>query len=680
MARPSRTAGIGLAALLFTTPATAQTVIGYQLGVIQTAGGTFGDDNNPLLDANPDNPAAVQQIQGVQLSTTVSGNVTADIVTNTLNHGLALGVAYTQLFPFAVPETAQATLRDRLSTVNAVAAYLARIQEARWGLQFGAGYTFGLNGRLQNGAAGGVTGDDAGTLPAANAGAFAFNARTHTFAAQIQHTLNRRRWDLLSGVNYTYTINGLFTLAAGGFGAQNAAGAVGTNVGAFIPQNVHALTPQLEYRRRFDARNTFILSGSAALSVTEEVEDQVVTDENGRLTIVPAQFQIPSTIVNTLDATWTYNATLERVFGATANAVFGLRPPTDPNGMPIPESSYRSDTFIWTLRAFYQDLLPLETRLTIGAGVAQATLFQPPLGVPGDPELFEPVRSNLTPIADITLQRRFEPVEVSLIAARAVGVGAFGASAIVTDNAALVFTHVSRWEMPLTTTVGFNAQRTRAVGQELFRGVAPNDPIAVAFNNQGYGAVAQIAYPLYRDDPFAFDVTASYNFTYNDLDPEDVTGFEPIRQHIALLALRGTFGRGAAQQAVGAGGRRDTDELDAFSANPRDGAPLVTQRLLTQGAPMLDRGSRPGLPPEPTRRDSRQQYQQDLRQETLDREARERSDAVLGEGTYAEEEARKQKAERERQERAEEERKREFEPWPMDAVPLPQSEPEAAPR
>ncbi|MEQ9498277.1 MAG: hypothetical protein RIT81_15500 [Deltaproteobacteria bacterium] len=680
-----------VASLLVATPASAQTVFGYQLGVVQSAGGTFGDPVNPLLvqqgqDGEENLPADnVQQVQGVQLNTTVTANVTLDAVTDLINHGLVLGAAYTQLLPFAVPEDAQATLRERQSTFNATAQYLARVQEAQWGLQFGAGYVFSLNGRLPTAATGQVGQAADATTPATSFGLFALNAQAHTFNAQLQHTLNRARWDLLSGVGYTYAVNGLFTLAAGGVGAQNQAAqngqiGVGTNLGGFILQNAHTITPQVEYRRRVNARNTLTLRANAAATITVAPEDRVIV-EGINTTPIAAQIALPPTLVNNAEALWTYNANNERQFGGAVSGTFGLRVPVDGNFNAIPGASLGPDTVIWTARGFYQDLLPLETRITLGVGVAQATLIQPPIGAPGDPATFEPVRSNLTPLADATLRRRFEPVDVALAVGRAVGVGAFGASAVVTDTAALTFTHVTEWEMPLTTTVGFNAQRTQAVGQDLFRGVDPRDPVVAAFNNQGFGAIANIAYPIFREDPFAFDLNASYSFTYNDLDPTDAQGLEPIRQHLALLAIRGTFGRGAAQQAVGAGGRRDTDELDAFSANPRDGSPLITQRLLGQGAPVLQRGERPGLPPrEAGRRDSRQQYQQSLRQEQLEQEARDRSTAVQGIGSYYEEEQRRLEAERDKQEEAAEQRDRDaFSNWPTDSVALPEDAPPPPP-
>lgn len=688
MPRPARIL-IVLASLTSAAPASAQTVIGYQLGVVQTAGGTFGDPINPLLDAQAD--TTVQQVQGVQLSTGVTGNVTLDAVTALINHGLVVGAAYTQLFPFAVPEgPGNETLREQQSTFNATAQYLARIQEATWGLQFGAGYIFSLNGRLPTGATGGVNPNVGGTTPATDFGLFQLNAQAHTFNGQVQHTLNRARWDLLSGVGYTYAINGLFTFAAGGIAAQQNAGpqvGAGTNAGGFVPQTVHTLTPSIEYRRRINARNTLTLRANSALAYTLPAEDIVTVDpDTGVTTIVVGQIALPPTLINTGEATWAYNANNERQIGGTATGTFGMRTPTDDRLEPVPGAGLEPDTFIWQARAFYQDLLPLQTRITIGAGVAQATLIQPPVGAGGDPATFQSVRSSLLPVVDATLRRRFEPVDVALAVGRAVGPGAFGVSAVVTDTAALTFTHVTEWEMPLTTTIGFNAQRTQGVGQDLFgTGAPPNDPnarrIVAAFNNQGYGAVANIAYPIYREDPLAFDLAASYSFAFNDLDPDGELMQTPIRQHLALFALRGTFGRGAAQQAVGAGGRRDTDELDAFTANPRDGSPLVTQRLLGQGAPMLSRGDRPGLPPrDEGRRDSRQQYQQSLRQEQLEREARERSDAVQGIGTYQEEEARRQREEREKQERALEQRDRDlFNGWPQDSVALPEKAPPPPP-
>jgi hypothetical protein len=148
----------------------------------------------------------------------------------------------------------------------------------------------------------------------------------------------------------------------------------------------------------------------------------------------------------------------------------------------------------------------------------------------------------------------------------------------------------------------------------------------------------------------------------------------PLLTHVGLFTIRGLWGRGPAQRAVGAGGVVSTDELDAFSQNPLTGAPLVTQRLMNQGARFLDQGRRPGEGPE-QRRDSRQAFQQSLRQQKLEEEAKKRSDLVQSVGTYQDDERRAQERAREEQKKKESERTREFGEWPMDVVPLP-TEPE----
>lgn len=675
---------LAIAAILISSPASAQTILGYQLGIVQSAGGTFGDPINPLIIEGQDAGDAVQQIQGVQLNTTLVGNLTVDINSNSLQHGFVFGVAATQLLPFATPEEQAGLLDQQLTTLNANATYLARYTAARWRLQFGAGYNFGLNGRIPNGADGAVGAAAAGAiLPEFQAGFFAFNAQTHALNAGLQYQLNRNRWDLQAALDYNYTINGLFTLAAGGLGGGGGIGGgalgAGTNIGAFIPQNVHTITPQIQYRQRLTARDTITVNANSVLAITQEALDDVDITTATTTVIVPAVPALPATLINNLTVEYTHNPNQERQFGANATATYGMRVPTDQFAIPIAGGGFRGDTIIWQVAALYRDTLPLQTRIQATAGVAQATLLLPPLGIAGNPDDFDPVVSNLQPIFNVTLQRRFNPVEVALTAGRAVGVGAFGASALIADNAALTFTHVTEWEMPLTTTVGFNVQRTKGVGAELFRNVNVNDPIVVAFNNQGAGANVQLALPLYREDPLAFDLAGTYNYAYNDLDPNDVNpDIAPIEQHVALLSLRGTFGRGAAQAAVGAGGRRDTDELDAFSADPRNGSPLITQRLLQQGAPVMERGDRPGLPPR-QRRDSRQAYQQSLRQEALEREARERSDAIQGVGSYEDEEKRRLEEEKKRQERAKEEREQD-EAFPDTGVALPPASPPPPPK
>jgi len=94
--------------------------------------------------------------------------------------------------------------------------------------------------------------------------------------------------------------------------------------------------------------------------------------------------------------------------------------------------------------------------------------------------------------------------------------------------------------------------------------------------------------------------------------------------------------------------------------------------LVQQGARnFAPPGQRPGQAPE-ARRDSRQAYQQSLRQQKIEQDARERSAAVQGTGSYQDEERRAQERDKKAAEAREEERRRSFGEVPFEAVPLPE--------
>ncbi len=709
--RWARGALVGVAAFLMPGLATAQVVVGYQLGLTQSVGTTVGDDLNTqtLLaqqnqqnqaNVNADNPggAAAQQpavnaetagltvsaLQGVQLNTQATANLTLDIVTRTFNHGFVLGLAVGQLVPVGVPESEievageavdiNAQLRERITTVQATATYLARLQLATWSLAMGANYAFGLNGRLNNGASGGVGGGaGVGTLPAAQAGAFAFNGVTHTAGGLMQLQITKQRWDLVFGTNYTYSQNGIYTLAAGALGGQGQAGAAATNLGAFIPANLHAITPTLVTRARLGRRGLFTIDANTTYYVADEIQDDIEVLADGTTIVTRGPPPPPETLINNLRLEYAHQFGRDRTIGVDVQTTLSFRVGTDAQGIELPGVGLATDSLIYTPRAFYRDTLPWELRINAAVGAAQATLFQAPLGgAGGDPDAFEPVRSNWEPVGTLTLQRRLDPIDVTLVASRGVGVGARGASAIVAEAGALTFQHVADFgERRLVSNIGFNANRTQGVGQDLFQGFDANDPLVAAFNNYGFGATAGFAMPILISGPFSVDGVLTYNFNWVNTDPNDTTGIPPLLTHVGLLTIRAVFGRGTAQGASGAGGRVDSDELDAFSANPATGAPLLTQRLLRQGAP-LQTGERPGEAPA-ARRDSRQAYQQSIRQQRIEQEARERAGAMMGTGTSAQEEKRALEREKAEQEKREEERSRDFGEWPSEAVPLPET-------
>jgi hypothetical protein len=226
-------------------------------------------------------------------------------------------------------------------------------------------------------------------------------------------------------------------------------------------------------------------------------------------------------------------------------------------------------------------------------------------------------------------------------------------------------------ERRLVTTAGVNVNRTRGVGQELFALPAEATVVAAAFDNDGLGANLGMTLPVWSAGDLSVDAALAYNFNRVMVGLQ-VPGLPPeLVTHVGLFTLRGLFGRGTAQGAVGAGGRTDADELDAFSADPRSGAPLITARLLRQGAPMIDPTPRPGA--EATgRADSAQAYRQSLRQQGIEREARARAGAIESVGSYQDEERRALEREKAELQRRREERTRDFGEWPGEpAKPAP---------
>lgn len=660
------------ALLVLLAPATAagqQSVVGYQLGVTQSAGTTIGDiqvavADDPTLQqgvAVDQDQAVVSQVQGLQLTTTANGNLTLDVATRTLNHALALGVGFAQLVPTLLPRdedgnVQQGVVADATTTFQANFNYLALIQRPTWGFSLGAGYGFGLNGLLQNGADGRVQGVQAGAqnnVPGQQVGAFSFNGQTHNVNGLLIYQLTPSlRWDFTLQGNYNYTRNGVFTLAAGALGQQNQANAAATNLGAFVPATVHTITPSANLRARVGLRGQFDANALVAYTLAEEVDDSVTITGTTTQVFRAAQ-PPPATLLNQLTLQYAYNPNDDRSFGIQGIGSLNYRVPTDAQGIELAGAGLSTDTLITTARVFYSDLLPWEVRITIGAGASQAHLFQAPLGAQEDLETFEPIRSNWEPIFDLTLNRRFDPVDVSLLANRTVAVGALGVSAIVTENANLVFNYLADFgEVSPQLTVGFNANRVRGVGRDLFNIPNPNDPAVLAFNNQGFGVNVGLNIPLFESGGLSFDLAATYNFNYVDPDPDGALNLDPLATHTAIGTLRGLYGRGTAQRAAGAGGRSLSDELDAFTADPATGSPLLSNQLMEAGDP-LQLGRRVGRPPEP-RRDSRQAYQRQIQQQAAEQAAREKAGVVQSVGTVQEEARRA--AEEEARRKAEEEK------------------------
>ncbi len=644
-----------------------QTVVGYQLGVSQSAGTTLGDiqvvtpqlqdPQGQQVQVDP-NQAAVAQTAGLQLTTAVNGNLTLDIATSTFNHAFVLGLGAAQLIPTLVPtdedgNVQQGVVADRTTTFQVNANYLAILQRATWSFALGLGYGFALNGLLGSGADGRLQGGQLGTagnnVPGAQAGAFSFNGQTHTANGRLTLQLTPSlKWDLTLDGNYSYTRNGIFTLAGGALGAQNQVGAAATNLGAFVPATIHTVQPALRFRRLLGRRGQLDVDAVVTYTLAEQIDDRVTV--TGTTTqIFRAAAPPPTTLLNQLTLQYTYNMNDDRAFGLQAIGALNFRVPTDAQGFVLAGQGISSDTLIYTFRAFYTDVLPWELRVTLGAGAAQANLFQPPLGAQAALDDFEPVRSNWEPIADLSIARRFDPVDITLFGQRAVATGALGISAIVTESANLVFAYTGSFgEFRPQVAVGFNANRVRGVGRELFPTANPNDPAVLAFNNQGFGANVNLTLPLFEAAGLSFDLTGTYAFNYLDPDPDGVLNIDPLVTHAIVGTLRGIYGRGTAQVAADVGGRTLEDELDAFTADPVNGSPLLSNQLMNAGDP-LQQGRRVGRPPE-QRRDSRQAYQQAIQQQAREQKAREQSGVLQSEGTTQEEARRAAEAEQKRKE------------------------------
>jgi hypothetical protein len=197
----------------------------------------------------------------------------------------------------------------------------------------------------------------------------------------------------------------------------------------------------------------------------------------------------------------------------------------------------------------------LQVRASLGA--SQASLLQAPFGVGGDPAAFDAVRSAWIPVGELNLVRRFEPFDVNLVLTRNVGVGALGASAIVAEAVGLVINWVGDFgDRRLVTALGVNANRTRGVGQDLFTLPAEATALVAAFDNDGLGANAGVAMPLWTSGDFSVDANLAYNFNRVVIG-RPVPGLPPeLVTHVGLFTLRGLYGRGTAQDAAGAGPRR----------------------------------------------------------------------------------------------------------------------------
>jgi hypothetical protein len=694
--------------LVFLAPLSAHAYdlrFGYQIGASQSAGTTISDNEDllaPAVTIGPDGQMMLSRdattgssarLQGVQLTTAVNAALSLDLLTSSVDHAFVVGGQFSQLIPTGVPDDAQAALNQRLNTITANAQYLGRIQRPLWGAAFGGGYILTSNGRSCSAADGGV--DAICPRPEINnqVGTYVITGLVHQATGTGQIQLTRRRWDLNFQTTYTLTQNGAYNLAPGPPG-QQAVNIAGTNLGGFLRATTHAIAPLLVYRQRAGRSGLVTVSALSTYTVALESTDTEVT--TGTVTaIIPAQPQLPTTWTNNVLAAYTHTLSQDRSIGLEAIASINMRVANDPNTQePFLTEGPTPDTLITEVVATYSDFLPWELRINAELGMAQPWLFQAPLGVriPINAE-FVTVRGDWTPVFNLSLQRLFDPINATLSIGRNITVGALGVSAVTNEQASLALTYQPEiFGRVGQLNLGFNVNQTRGVGRELFQAStqAPCDPtllgpgqecpldvLVLAFNNRGIGANLAAALPLFTVGQFAGVLGATYNFNWLDPDPESVlprrdgsVGRDPFITHTALMQLSLTFGRGPlARDGIG---NRDTDELDAFSADPRSGSALVSSRLLREGAPLLDgtAGQKPGQPA-PERRDSRQVYEQSKRQQAIETAAKARSDVVQGQGNVQEEEQRAQDREAsEREERASK-RKRTFSEWPVDQVTIP---------
>jgi hypothetical protein len=681
-----RVASIAVIAVLLPIEAEAQQAIfGYQLGLTESVGAIVSDDAQLV-------GTSTIQLASVTFNTGATLNLTLDILAQRVTHGFFAGVAFNQMNPTLVAELAPQQVRQPQSTLQANGGYLFRYEGTRSNGQLGASYQFGTNAQIP-------TTDPASgqqnvtTLPGTQFGPFSLNAQQHTVTGRALYQITRQRWDVDFAGLYTYASNGLYSLGAAN--AQPTAG-FGVVPGQFIAATTHTVSPSFNYRQRYGARNQTVLNG--VHSWTKPVRGEVLPGF-GEAPIIPQSTQ------STLGFQYLYSLETDRSYGAQVTGTFAMRVPTDNTGLPLlatdgNERGLTLDTFIYTAQATYSDRLRrADLRVTLTAGIAQARLYQPPFAQATNnyPFYDDAVISNIEPIGSIALERRFEPVDVSLNAGRTIAVGGLGASAVVTETANLGFRYGLELSMEYTLNMnlGFTASRIRGAGRELL----PINPEAMVMGNAmglaaivgnndtlGIGAGAQM--PLFRTGGLSFDTSLNYNFLYNDPlagqepQPEPVAPMPgAIRRtisHNAFLLIRGTFGRGPLDQA------NDTRiELDAFSSDPRTGSPLTSARLLNQGRPLSEgtRGSAPGLPPE-ARRDSRQAYQVERSEERRTREQRENNvNAVLGSGDAEEDDRAARKALELEQKRPRVERAPAFDEIPPEELvrPLVTPSPETAP-
>jgi hypothetical protein len=711
-----------------------ESLLGYQLGVVQ--GATAGQSNDPFqfdvdmdMDMMPANPDAALQnrFTGIQLSTQVTANLTFDIPGRMFEQSLLTGVAMDQQVPYDVPEDARDELRQAQTSLIANANYLIRHVRPTYGLALNLGYAFVQNGRLAGASGGTQGGVFAETTPGASAfsGLLAVTDDTQTGNIEAQIEITKRRWDLSIRPGYVYTDNGVFNLLDNGApgAANNGAiniGAVGCGgvprlatagaaaPGCFVVASAHDLSLLVANRIRLTRRHNLNTDLTLQWFVPETPEDDLAQP-------------IPETLISDATVQYLYNARGRQSFGLGFNTIYGMRGPENPfilggaeNAASTANSDFneqlRADSLIYGLSFVYNDLFrAAELNINLEVGFAQATLFQPPIGALPAPECpllggcateqlvfysaddFSPIRASVEPQVRLTLARDFEPFALELVALREVGLGALGASALVTTGGGLNLRHLLRFEdgEAMVTNIGVNFAEITPVGQELFLGFDDVNQLSAQLQNRVLGINGAIAIPLFQVGGVLFDANLNYNFAYVDQDPsgelrrlqtadqglQNQIGrvgnigppipLAPTETHVALLALRGVWGRGTLQAARGGGGGGGGAQRDQYARDPKTGGALGSSRLIGQGGRLLDgtAGAAPGVAPNST--SDRERFQSSQRKKKLDKKTTGRGQIVNQNKTAQEEKKAAEEEEEEKQKSAKDKRTRSFGDWPI---------------
>ncbi|MFO0725299.1 MAG: hypothetical protein U1E65_16065 [Myxococcota bacterium] len=606
--------GVGLGLAMAQAAAADPLIVGYQLGLTQTFQTVLTNSAQAFLPA-PGSEAVVQ-LTGLQLNLGASANLTLDWIGPRSEQGLLFGVAFNQLIPTLQPATVQPLQRQRTTGVQANASYLARIRWSAASLSLGAGYGLGLNGQLPTDGAGGVGGQtQVSTLPGQQVGFLVLNRLTHSANASALLQLNQARWDSDLELRYAFVSNGIYSLAPTAPAGTTASSALG----AFVPATSHTLGPSWTMRERAGQSDVF----SQSLGLSWVIPAAVSPNPDGIVQTV-----LPETLGLNASAGYQHRLGEETFLTAEVRGGLQLRVPTEITvsagaigGLPVVDPLTNRPVGLGLDTITYQGLVglrgiwrALELQYVLSGGVAEPFMFQPGLGLAtaGFYRFPSPVIGRPTPVFSVSLLRRFDPIDASLVAGRSIGPGGLNAAAIIQNSLNLTL----NWSIALSSRfvlhllAGGTLSSVRGADPDL----VPKNPdanapafLAVATDVDSIGATAGATLPLVNLNELHVDAALSYALLLN-APPGDPAAGSPaallrMTSHSFILSFRGTYGRGPLERA------RDErrQELDAYNENPQSGSPLTSANLLNQGRSLGEgtRGTEPGAAPE-TRRDSRQ--------------------------------------------------------------------------